>query len=99
MSGVGIGAGAWVKLNPLNSGDIQRGIYSMPNSAFNFTVSGLNLGTTNYVVVITISNIVDVSVRHLHATVIGKTATSFTFQTEQTTDHANYKAEWVIVKL
>lgn len=99
MSGVGIGAGAWVNLNPLNSGQIQRGIYAMPNGAFNFTVSGLTLNTTDYVVVITISNIVDVTVRHLHATVIGKTATSFSFQTEQTTDHANYKAEWVIIKL
>lgn len=99
MSGVGLGAGAWLGLNPLRSGEIMRGIYSMPDSTSTFTVSGLSIGTTNYVVVITISNTVNPTIRHLIATVSAKTATSFSFKTDQTTDHPNYKAEWVIVKL
>jgi hypothetical protein len=100
VSGVGLGAGAWLQgmLNTLKA-NLIGGIYSMPNGTDTFTVSGLSLGTTNYAVVITISNTVDVSVRHLHANVTAKTATSFTFMTEQTTDHANYKAEYLIYKL
>jgi short subunit dehydrogenase-like uncharacterized protein len=99
MSGVGLGAGAWTNLNPLNSGQIMRGIYSMPYQSNSFTVSGLSIGTTNYVLQITISNIVDATIRNLVATVSDKTATSFTFETNQTTDHTNYKAEYLIIKL
>lgn len=99
MSGVGLGAGAWLGLNPLNSGQIMRGIYSMPNSSSTFTVNGLSIGTTNYLVVITISNTVDPVIRHLVATTTAKTTTGFSFTTDQTTNHVNYKAEWVIIKL
>lgn len=99
MSGVGLGGGAWVNSNPLNSGEIMRGQYSMTTNADTFNVTGLSIGTTNYVLVITISNVVDASVKHLHATVTAKTTTGFTFQTEQQTDHANYKAEWIMIKL
>ena len=97
MSGVGLGAGCWINLNPLNSGQIMRGIYSMPDASSTFTVSGLSIGTTNYAVVITISNTVNLTIRHLVATVSAKTASSFSFTTDQTTDHPNYKAEWLIV--
>lgn len=99
MSGVGLGAGAWIGLNPLNSGQIMRGLFSMADATSTQTVSGLSIGTTNYVLVITISNTIDASVRHLVATVTAKTATGFTFVTDQTTDHPNYKAEYVIIKL
>jgi hypothetical protein len=99
MSGVGLGAGAWINLNPLNSGQIMRGSSAMANSANTFAATGLAIGTTNYILQLTISNVVDATVRHLTPTITAKTATGFTFQTQQTTDSANYRVEYVIVKL
>ena len=99
MSGVGLGGGAWYGLNPLNSGQMIRGEYAMPDASSSFTVSGLTIGTTNYIVLVTISNVVDLTIRHLYVTITAKTSTSFSFVTPQTTDHANYKAQWLIVKL
>ena len=61
--------------------------------------TGLAIGTTNYILQLTISNVVDATVRHLTPTITAKTATGFTFQTQQTTDSANYRVEYVIVKL
>jgi len=51
------------------------------------------------VVIITISNGVDLTVRHLSPTVTTKTSSSFTFVTAQTTDSANYVANYYIIKL
>lgn len=99
MSGVGLGAGAWIALNPLVSGQIIAGQAAMADSSDTFLVGGLTIGTTNYMLQITVSNIVDATVRHLTPTIIAKTSTGFTFQTQQTTDHPNYKAEYLIVKL
>jgi len=99
MSGVGLGAGAWIGLNPLTSGQIIAGQAAMANSASTFAVTGLSIGTTNYMLQITISNLVDGTVKHLTPTIIAKTTTGFTFQTQQATDHDNYKAEYLIVKL
>jgi hypothetical protein len=99
MSGVGLGAGAWIGLNPLASGQIIAGQAAMANSASTFTVSGLSIGTTNYMLQLTVSNLVDLSVKHLTPTITAKTATGFTFQTQQTTDHDNYEVEYLIVKL
>lgn len=75
------------------------GQYSMPNSSSSFSVSGLSVGTTNYIVNVTIENLVDLTVRHLVATITAKTATSFNFVTPQTTDSGNYKANYIITKL
>lgn len=100
MSGVGLGAGAWINLNPLNSGQIVRGLASMANSASTFAVAfAADVGTANYVLQLTISNIVDASVRHLTPTIIAKSSSGFSFQTQQATDHANYKCEYVLIKL
>ena len=75
------------------------GQYSMPSGVSSFSVSGLSVGTTNYIVNVTIENLVDLTVRHLVATVTAKTATSFNFTTPQTTDTGNYKANYIITKL
>lgn len=75
------------------------GQFSMANGASSFLVDGLTIGTTNYIVVVTVENTVDATVRHLVATVTAKTTTSFTFVTPQTTDSANYKANYIITKL
>lgn len=99
MSGVGLGAGAWIGLNPLVSGQIIAGQAAMANSASTFAITGLSIGTTNYMLQLTISNVVDATVRHLTPTITAKTATGFTFETQQNTDHANYKVEFLIVKL
>jgi hypothetical protein len=99
MSGVGLGAGAWINLNPLNSGQIMRGSAAMADSADTFAVTGLSIGTTNYILQLTISNVVNATVRHLTPTITAKTATGFTFQTQQVTDHPNYRVEYVIIKL
>lgn len=99
MSGVGLGAGSWNGLNPLNSGQIMRGQYAMANGASSFSVTGLAIGTINYIVLITVENTVAVTVRHLVATITAKTTTGFSFVTPQTTDHPEYKANWIIVKL
>lgn len=99
MSGVGLGAGSWIGLNPLISGQIIAGQANMANAASTFVVNGLSIGTTNYVLQLTISNVVDATVKHLTPTITEKTATGFTFQTQQTTDHANYKVEYLIVKI
>lgn len=100
MSGVGLGAGAWINLNPLNSGQIIRGIAAMANGVSAFSVSyPANIGTSNYVLQLTISNIVDAPVRHLTPTITAKSATGFSFETQQTTNHDNYKVEYVIIKL
>jgi len=100
MSGVGLGAGAWIGLNPINSGQIVRGIANMADASSTFVVTyPQSIGTANYVLQLTISNLVDLTVRHLAATVTAKSATGFTFQTQQTTDHPNYKVEYVIIKL
>ena len=101
MSGVGLGAGVWNSAtnNPITSGQIVRGQSAMANGTNTHTVSFASLGTTNYIAVITIENVVDVTVRHLAATITAKTQSTFTFTTQQTTDHANYKANWVIVLL
>ena len=75
------------------------GQFAMPLGADTFSVTGLSIGTTNYIVNITIENIIDATIRHLVATVTAKTATSFNFTTPQTTDHVNYKANYIINKL
>lgn len=100
MSGVGLGAGVWTGLNPITSGQIIRGIANMASGVSAYSVTyPLNIGTTNYVLQLTISNIVDATPRHLAATITAKSATGFSFETQQATDTANYKAEYIIVKL
>jgi len=98
MSGVGLGAGAWIGLNPLVSGQIIVGQAAMANSTSTFVVNSLSIGTTNYMLQLTVSNLVDATVRHLTPTITAKTATGFTFQTQQNTDSVNYKVEYLIVK-
>ena len=75
------------------------GQYTMANGVSTFLVNGLTIGTTNYIVNVTIENIVDGTVRHLTPVITAKTTTSFSFVTNQTTDHANYKANYIITKL
>lgn len=101
MSGVGLGAGIWNTQisNPISTGQILRGLTAMANGTDTFTITFPSVGTTNYTAVVTIQNTVDVTIRHLTPTISAKTATSITFVTQQTTDHANYKANWVIVLL
>lgn len=98
MSGVGLGAGAWFG-NIVSKAGFISGVYSMPDATSTFTVSGLDIGTTNYSIQLTVSNTVNVTVRHLVPVVTAKTSTSFSFVTNQTTDHPNYKAEYLILKL
>ena len=100
MSGVGMGSGGWSGsvLNVIKSNFIA-GISSMSSGASNFTITIPDTGTTNYAIVVTVQNLIDGAPRHLHATVIAKTATSFTFQTAQITDTGNYKAQYLIYKL
>jgi hypothetical protein len=78
---------------------INKGSYAMPQGVATFTVTFADLGTTNYIVVASISNIVDASIRHLSFNVTAKTSNSFTFVTDQTTDHTNYKCEYMIALL
>ena len=101
MSGVGLGAGAWASQtsNPLTSGQIVRGQTAMANGTDTFTITFSTMGTTNYIAVVIVENTVDATIRHLTPTISGKTATSITFTTQQNTDHANYKANWILVKL
>lgn len=100
MSGVGLGAGAWIGLNPLNSGQIVRGLAAMADSASTFAVTfPTSVGTSNYVLQLTISNIVAGTVRHLTPTITAKSATGFTFQTQQPTDHPSYNVEYMLIKL
>jgi short subunit dehydrogenase-like uncharacterized protein len=101
MSGVGLGAGAWVTaINPLSSGQMVRGVAAMANSANTFSVVyPTSVGTTNYVLQITISNLIDGSARHLVATITAKSATGFTFETQQNTNSVNYKVEYLLIKL
>lgn len=100
MSGVGIGAGAWINLNPLNNGTIVRGIAAMPSGVSTYNVTfPTALGTSNYVIQCTVSNLIDATPRHLNPTVTVKSSTGFTFVTQQTTDTANYKIEYIIIKL
>lgn len=100
MSGVGLGAGAWINLNPLNSGQMVRGIAAMASGVSSYTIAyPSSVGTSNYVLQITISNLVDPTPRHLAATITAKSATGFSFATQQTTDTANYRVEYLIIKL
>lgn len=100
MSGVGLGAGGWSgSVLGVIQANLIGGVSSMASGTATFTVSIPNVGTTNYVIVVTIQNTTDVNPRHLHATVTAKTASSFSFQTAQTTDTANYKANYLIYKL
>jgi hypothetical protein len=78
---------------------INKGSYAMPQGSSTFTVTFSDLGTTNYIVVASISNIVDVTIRHLTFNVTAKTSNSFSFVTDQTTDHPNYKCEYMIALL
>jgi len=100
MSGVGLGAGGWSgNVLAAISSNLIGGISSLGSGAATFTVTIPDVGTTNYAIVVTIQNVVDAAPRHLHATVTAKTTTSFTFQSAQTTDTANYKANYLIYKL
>lgn len=100
MSGVGLGAGAWIGLNPLNSGQMVRGISALPSGVSTYSVTyPASVGTSNYVLLLTISNITDATPRHLAATITAKSATGFSFGTQQTTDTSNYRAEWLVIKL
>ena len=84
---------------PVFQQDVIAGQYSMANGVSTFTVSGLTIGTTNYIVNVTIENVVDATVRHLTSVITAKTSTSFSFVTSQTTDHDNYKANYIITLL
>ena len=89
---------AYIAANTI-SGVIRYGASPMANSVSEFVVNFSDIGSTSYVVVITISNGVDLTVRHLSPTVTTKTSSSFTFVTAQTTDSANYVANYYIIKL
>jgi hypothetical protein len=88
------------QINSLPSGSILAGESILPDgvSVFNVTYP-VTLISSNYALTLTISNIVDVTVRHLTPTITGKTITGFTFNTAQTTDHPNYKVNWMVVIL
>ena len=82
------------EMNPPN---VYAGVASLADASSEFTVSlPIELPSSDYVLVVSISNTVDPTVRHLNPTITGKTTTSFTFHTSQTTDHANYKVNYFI---
>jgi len=97
MSGVGGagGAGAAAASNVFRSRFVA-GVTNMANGTAQFTVTFPNVGTNSYSVDMTVQNTVDPSPRHLIGTVKTKTTTSFTFQTAQTTNSTNYKANWIL---
>ena len=68
----------------------------MTNGASTFTVTFPDIGSANYVLVGSISNTVDATIRHLTFNAVAKTSSSFSFITDQTTDHVNYKCEYMI---
>lgn len=77
-----------------------KGVASMANGTSNHSVNFTsNIGTASYSVVVTIENTVDPTVRHLVPVITSKTSNGFAFVTSQTTDHANYKANYIVVKL
>jgi hypothetical protein len=100
MSGVGLGGGSWTGSNPITNGSIIRGIAAMASGPSSFSVTyPSSIGTTSYVLQLTISNVIDASPRHLTPNTTAKSATGFSFATAQTTDTANYKIEYMIIKL
>ena len=68
----------------------------MAASAQTFVVNFPDVGINTYSVDVTVQNLVDATARHLIGTVTQKKTNSFTFQTPQTTDSANYKVNWII---
>jgi hypothetical protein len=93
-------------IDAIESEDIQTGttviagVALLPDASSTFTVTfPTPLSSSNYSIVISISNTVDVSTRHLNPTITGKTTNSFSFKTAQTTDHPNYFVNYQIVML
>lgn len=97
MSGVGgiSGSSAANTLTVLKS-RLIAGVTNMGNGLSTFTVSFTDVGTNLYSVDLTVQNLVDANPRHLIGTVKTKTSSGFSFQTAQTTNSANYKANWII---
>jgi hypothetical protein len=89
---------AYVAANTI-SGVVRYGTSPMANGVSTFTVSFSDIGSTSYVVTLDISNTVDGTPRHLSCVVTAKTSSSFSFTTPQTTDSANYVANYYIIKL
>jgi hypothetical protein len=79
------------------SGSVFAGVAAMADGINTFTVNlPITLSDNSYALTISISNTVDVTVRHLDPTITAKTTTSFSFHTDQTTDHPNYKVNYII---
>lgn len=77
----------------------RYGLSAMADGVSTFTVNFTDIGSTNYAVTLDISNTVDASPRHLSCVITSKTSSSFSFTTPQTTDSANYVANYYIIKL
>jgi hypothetical protein len=78
---------------------VYRGSAALSNGVDSHTVNFTSIGTSSYVVLLTIANTTDAAPRILAHTVTAKTNSSFTFKTSQTTDTANYVVGYMIAVL
>jgi len=82
------------------TGSTFAGVVDMADATSTFSVVfPAPLASANYSLAISISNLVDVTVRHLDPTIIAKSESGFTFHTAQTTDHPNYKVNYIAVMI